>query len=244
MLKKTCYLSITGLVFGFNMLITEAQVTFQQARSADTIIYYLINPYGNIVEFTWTIAGGTIAGHSSPYTAYEADTIRVIWDDSNKTSANYGSLKVFEVINWPSGPSCSSEEEQINVESWAKPKAITDTSDITTCSGESFVVKVDFEGKPGYKYKWKLYDKNNPALVIDDHTAEFISSAAPSANIVVAGIENNSSIEKIYEFEITDVQDELTDGIPGNVSLARVTIYVQPKSPAGTLKSNNHLIRR
>ena len=239
MLKETWYLYIIGLVFGFNILNAKAQVTFQQTRSADTIIYYLNTPYSNIAEFTWIITGGTIAGHSSPYTADGADTIQVIWNDSNKTTANYGSLKVSETIKWPGGPFCSSEEEQINVESWVRPKAITDTSDIIICSGESFVIRVDFEGKPEYKYKWKLYDKDNPTVIIEDHTNEFINSINPSTDIIITGIENSGSAEKLYEFEITDVQDGLADGMPGDVLSAKVTIYVQPKTSAGTLNSNS-----
>ena len=61
---------------------------------------------------------------------------------------------------------------------------------------------------------------------------------------MIPGIENNSGAEKIYEFEITDVQDDLTDGMPGDLSVAKVSIYVQPKISAGQLKNNNYLIRR
>lgn len=243
-MKRPWCLYILLIVFGFNLLSTKAQVTFEQIRNTDTITYYVNNPYGNNAEFTWTITGGTMVGHSSPYTADGADTIQVIWDDSNKTSANYGSLTVSEIVKWPGGSSCSSEEEQINVESWVQPKAITDTSDIIICSGESFAIKVDFEGKSEYKYKWKLYDKENPAIIIEDYTAEFINSINPSTDIVIAGIENSSGAEKLYEFEIIDVKDGFPDDMPGNVSLARATIYVQPKTSAGTLKSNSHLIRR
>lgn len=243
-MKRSWYLYIAIVVLGFNLLSTKAQFIFEQIRNSDTIVYYVNSPYGNNAEFTWTITGGTIIGHSSPYTADGADTIKVIWNDSNKTSANYGSLRVYEVVNWTSGSSCSSDEEQINVESWVQPKASTDTSGIIICSGESFVIKVDFEGKPEYRYKWKLYDKDNPAIVIEDHTAGFINSINTSTDIVIAGIENSGSAEKLYEFEITDVQDGLPDDMPGNVSLARLTIYVQPKTSAGTLESNEQLIRR
>ena len=235
---------LIGLVLGFNMLNTTAQVTFQQERSADTIVYYVINPNGNNAAFTWTITGGTIAGHSSPYTADGKDTIQVIWNNSNKTSPNYGSLKVSEIVKWPGGATCPSDDEKINVESWVQPKAIIDTSEIIICSGETFVIKVDFEGKPEYKFKWKLYDKENPAIIIEDHTAEFIYSSNPSIDIVIAGIENISSAKKLYVFEITDVQDGFSDDMPGNLSLSGVTINVQPKTTAGTLKSNKHLIRR
>lgn len=243
-MKGAWRLYFIGFVFGLNLLNAKAQVDSDPIRNTDTITYYLKNPYGNNAEFTWTITGGTILGHSSPYIEYGADTIHVIWNDSNKTSANYGSLKVSEIVHWPGGSSCASKEEQIDVESWVRPKAATDTSDIIVCSGESFAIKLDFEGKPGYKYKWKLYDKENPAIIIEDHTTEFINSINPSTDIVIAGIENSSSTEKLYEFEVTDVQDGLTDGMPGNVSMARVTINVQPKKSAGTLESNKHLIRR
>ncbi len=197
-----------------------------------------------MAEFTWTITGGTIAGYSSPYTADGADTIKVIWNDSNKTSANYGSLTVSEIINWPSGASCQSAEEQIDVESWVQPKAITDTSAIIVCSGEPFVISIAFEGKPEYRYKWKLYDKENPIILIQDYTASFITSINPSADIVFDGIENSSNTENLYEFEVTDIQDGLNDSIPGNVSMARVTVYVQPKPIVGILNSTNPLIRR
>lgn len=221
-----------------------AQVPVEQARSADTITYYIINPNGNIAEITWTITGGTIIGHPSPFTADGADTIQVIWNDSNKTSVNYGSLKVSEILKWPGDISCSSPEEQINVESWIRPKAKTDTSNLIVCPGESFAIKVDFEGKPGYRYKWKLYNRDDPACIIEDHTAEFITSINPSTDIIIGGMENNTGTEKIYEFEITEVQDALNDSIQGDVSMAGVSIYIQPKTSVGTLKNNSNLIRR
>jgi hypothetical protein len=243
-LRRSKYQYLIGLVLSFNIMNTLAQVPIEQARSSDTITYYIINPYGNNAEITWTIAGGTIVGHPSPYTADGADTIQVIWNDSNKTSANYGLLKVSEIVKWPGGISCPSPEEQINVESWSRPKAITDTSGLIICPGESFTIKIDFEGKPEYRYKWKLYDRDNPATIIEDHTAEFITSISPSTDILIAGIENNTDTEKMYEFEITDVQDALNDSIPGDVLMAGVSIYVQPKTSAGILKNNNYLIRR
>ena len=241
---KRSFLYFSLIVLVFNLMSTKAQVPLVQARSADTIAYYVINPHGNNVEFTWIITGGTIIGHSSPYTSDGADTIKVIWDDTNKNTANYGSLRVYEVVNWPGGSSCSSDEEQIDVEAWVQPKATTDISDIIVCSGEAFVITVDFEGKPDYRYKWKLYDKDNPAIVIEDHTADFITCTDTSTDIGIAGIENNGSTEKLYEFEITDVQDGLPDGMPGNVTSGTVTIHVQPKATAGTLENNEQLIRR
>jgi hypothetical protein len=243
-LKRNRYQYLIGLILSFNLLNTLAQVPTEQARSTDTITYYIINPHGNNAEITWTITGGTIVGHPSPYTADGADTIQVIWNDSNKTSANYGLLKVSEIVKWPGGISCPSPEEQINVESWSRPKAKTDTSDLIICPGESFAIKIDFEGKPGYRYKWKLYDRDNPTMLIEDHTAEFITSINPSTDILIAGIENNTGTEKMYEFEITDVQDALNDSIPGDVSMAGVSIYVQPKTSAGMLKNSDYLIRR
>lgn len=197
-----------------------------------------------MAEITWSVFGGTIAGHSTPYTAEGADTIQVIWNNSNKTSANYGSLHVSEIIHWPGGPSCPSEEEQINVESWVQPTATTDTSGIIVCRGETFMITINFEGKPGYQYKWKLYDSENPELLIENHTTEFINSSEPSADILIAGLENNGSTQKLYEFEVTEVLDALNDSVPGNVSMAGVTIYVQPEPIAGTLKSSDQLIRR
>jgi hypothetical protein len=243
-LKKPLCQYIIIIIVGFNQLIAKAQVVFEQVRNTEPVTYYVNNPFGNNAAFTWTITGGTIAGHSSPYTAVGADTIEVIWNDSNRTSANYGSLMVSEIVKWPGGSTCSSEEENINVESWVQPKAATDFADLIVCTGEAFVVRVNFEGKPGYKYKWKLYDKENPETIIEDHTAEFVSCIDTSTDIVIAGIENNNTTEKMYEFEITDVQDAFTDGMPGNVSMGSVTVYVQPKTPAGILKSNSHLIRR
>lgn len=243
-MKTTWRIYIIVLVFGINLLNARAQINYEQTRSSDTITYYLINSYGNNAVFTWTVTGGEIAGHLSPYTAAGADTIQVIWSDSNKTTANYGSLSVSEVVNWPSGASCPGDEEQINIESWVQPKASTDTAGIIVCTGEPFVITVNFEGKPEYKYKWKLYDKENPEIIVEDYTSDFINCANPSTDIVFDGMENADSTEKIYVFEVTDVQDGLDDGMPGNVSMGRVKIYVQPKKPAGALKSNNHLIRR
>lgn len=216
----------------------------EQARSADTIAYYIINPYGDIAEITWTITGGTIVGHPSTYTADGADTIQVVWNDFNKNSINHGSLIVSEIVKWPAGISCASPEEQLNVEAWVRPKAITDTSGLVVCPGEPFAIKVDFEGKPGYRYKWKLYDRNDTAIIIEDHTAEFITCVNSSTDILVDGIENNTGTQKIYEFEITGVQDALNDNIPGDLSMAGVSIHVQPEPPVGILKNNNSLIRR
>lgn len=241
----TTRLYLVGLIFVFNLLKINAQIDYEQIRSADTIKYYVNNPYGNNAEYTWIITGGVIVGHSTHYTADGADTVNVIWNDSNKTSANFGFLGVSEVLLWKGVPSsCQSDEEQINVQSWVQPRVITDTSDIIVCSGESSLINLNFEGKPGYRYKWKFYDKENPSAIIEDHTTEFIDCDSTSTDIVLPGIENTGNTEKLYEFEVTDVQDGLDDGIPGNVSLGRVTIRVQPKPQAGTIKSSNYLIRR
>lgn len=243
-LKGPRYIYISLIVFGLKLLNVNAQIDYEQIRNTDTISYYVNNPDGDRAEFTWTITGGTIAGHSSPYSAIGADTIKVIWDNSNKSSANIGSLKVSKIINWPGGSSCQSEEEQIYVESWVQPKAITDTSSIIVCSGESFAISIEFEGKPGYRYKWKLYDKENPEILLEDHTVDFINSMDPFKNIAIAGIENSSNTEKFLEFEVIDVQDGFDDNMPGDVSMASVTIYVQPKPKTGILKSPNSIIRR
>lgn len=133
---------------------------------------------------------------------------------------------------------------EILVESWVQPKAIVDTSDIIICPDESFVIKVDFEGKPPYRYKWKLYEKNNPEVWVEDHTTEYSSSISPSIDIPITALQNNSDTEKEYVFEITEVKDSLKDDMPCNVSMARQPIYVQPKQTVGTLKSSNHLISR
>ena len=243
-MKDLWRIYLIGIVFGTSLLNTYAQVSFEQSRSADTIIYFVQNPYGNNAEFTWTITGGNIVGHSSPYTANGADTIQVIWNDSNKTTANIGSITVSEVVNWPGGSSCPSDEEKINVESWVQPKAIAEGNNLKVCSGESFILKISFEGKPGYEYKWRLYSKTDSTIVIEDYTSDFISCSDTTADIVVAGIENNSPTEEIYEFEVTDVKDGLADGMPANISMAKVNIHVQPESSPGTLKNSNTLIRR
>lgn len=232
------------IIFGLPLLSAHAQISPEQIRNTDTITYFVNNPYGNQAEFTWIITGGIIIGHSSPYTADGADTIRVLWDDANRTSANPGSLLVSEIVKWPDGSSCPSDVEQIDIESWVQPAALTDTSGIIVCSGESFLIGLDFEGKPGYQYKWKLYDKDNPSVILEDHTAAFISCMYTSTDIIIPGLVNTGSAEKLYVFEVTDVQDDLPDGMPGNVSSGRVMVHVQPKTSTGTLKSNNHLIRR
>lgn len=239
-------LYLVGLLLVLNFLNINAQIDYEQVRSADTTSYYVNNPFGDKAEFTWTISGGIIAGHSSPYTADGADTIRVIWNDSNKTSANYGFLTVSEIIHWqsPSSASCQSNDEQIYVQSWVQPKAATDTSAIIVCSGEEFLINLNFQGKPGYRYKWKLYDKDTPSVIIEDHTTDFINCDSTSTDIIVPGIVNTGNTEKSYEFEVTDVQDTLNDGMPGNVSMGRVTVRVQPVPKAGIIKSSNQLIRR
>jgi hypothetical protein len=243
-LKSYLCLYFALVLIGFSVLKAKAQVVFEQIRNTDPVTYYVNNPYGDQALFTWTITGGTLVGHSSPYTANGADTVEVKWNDTNRNSANYGSLTVSEIVKWHDGSTCPSEEEKINVESWVQPKAQTDTSGILMCPGEPFVIRVYFEGKPGYRYKWKLYDLENPAIPVEDHTDVFISSINSFADIDIPALENSVSTEKLYEFEITDVQDGFADGMPGDVSSARVTIFVQPKTAAGILKSNNHLIRR
>jgi len=242
--KTIRLLYLVRLVFVFNLINVNAQIDYEKIRNTDTISYYVNNPYGNLAELTWTIDGGTIVGHSTLYTAEGADTIKVIWDDSNKNTANFGSLKVSESLSWPGGSSCQSEEEQIHVESWVQPKATTNISSIRVCQGESFVVKINFEGEPGYQYKWKLYEKEYPEILVENHTTDFINSINTSADIVIAGLKNSSSSQKLYKFEITDVQDGLNDGMTGNVLMSWATIYVQSKPLKGTLKTTNHLIRR
>ena len=243
-MKITRFLYLIGLAFALSLSEVNAQIAYEQSRSADTISYYVNNPYGDKAEFTWNVTGGVIAGHTAPYTAIGADTIQVIWNDSNKTGPNYGSLTVSEVIHWDGGSSCLSNSEQINVESWVRPKASTDTTDIIICAGESFLIRLNFEGKPGYQYKWKLYEKDDPAVIIEDHTADSVISKDPSADITIAGIDNTGNTENLYEFEVTGFQDGLNDSIPGDITVGKVTIRVQPKPRAGKIKSNNHLIRR
>jgi hypothetical protein len=237
-------LYIAIFVCGFSLSDANAQVIFEQVRNTEPITYYVKNPYGNRAEFTWTITGGSIVGHASPYIADGADTIQVIWDDQNRNSSNYGSLRVSEIVKWSESSNCSSEEEQINVESWVQPKARTDFPEITVCSGETITVSVYFEGMPEYRFKWKLYDTENPEIVIEDHTTEFIRCNEPLTDIIITGIDNNTPSEKIVEFRITDVRDAFADGMPGDVSLGTVMIYVQPKPLAGTLKSSHHLFQR
>jgi hypothetical protein len=235
---------LIGLFFVFDLILVNAQIDYEQIRNTDTISYYVNNPYGTMAEFTWIISGGTIVGHSTPYTAAGADNILVIWNDSNRTTPNFSYLRISETINWPDGASCQSDEEQIDVESWVQAKASTDTSGIRVCRGESLVIKVEFEGKPGYQYKWKLYEKENPEILVEDHTSDFENSINPSIDILIAGIENNSNTQKIYEFLVTEVRDGLNDDMPGDVSMASATIYVQPVPLIGEIKSSNNLIRR
>jgi hypothetical protein len=231
-------------VLGFNILNANAMIPPEEARSADTIIYYIKNPYGNSAEITWSITGGIIVGHSSPYTADGADTIKVIWNDTKKSSVNPGSLKVSEIVKWAGGTSCPSPEEQINVESWVKPKVITDTLALNICSEDSIIIKVYFEGKPEYKYKWRLYEKNNPSQIIEDYTTNFIISNDTITYIKIAGIKNTTGSVQIYEFEITEVHDGLTDKTHGDVSMGKTSIYIQSETSIGTIKNNNQLIRR
>lgn len=241
---KTRYAYIIGLVFSLGVLHNYAQDSIVLTRCSVPITYYVHNPYGNNATFTWTITGGTIPGHTSPYTSDGADSISVIWNAAATTEANPGSLKVWETVHWPDGASCSSAEEQIQVEAWVRPKAITDTTDRYVCLDEAFTIPVFFEGKPGYRYTWKLYDKDNPYIIIEDHTAGYISCDSTYTDILIAGIRNTTGTEKQYIFEITGVQDSLDDGMTGEISTARITIHVWPKTSTGILYNNNHLIRR
>jgi hypothetical protein len=233
-----------GLVFLFFIRNAIAQISPEQIRNSDTISYYVIAPFSSKAEFTWTITGGSIIGHSSPYTAIGADTIKVIWNNSNKNDANYGTLNVFERISWSGTDYCQSEETDIKVESWVRPAAIAEMSNINVCQGEPFTVSVRFQGKPGYNFKWKLYDKENPNILIEDHSTEFINCSYLSADINLNGINNSSDSLKYYVFEITDVQDGLNDNLSADLSMGKIIIGVQPIPNIGIPQSNKKLIRR
>lgn len=241
---KTRYAYFIWLVFSIGIYQVYAQEPVVQDRSADTTIYYVENSLGSNAVFTWNITGGIIPGHGSSYTAEGADSIEVIWNDSCKSCANKGTLTVYKIVSWPDGNFCISPEEQISVEAWSRPKATADTNTRFVCSQKAFDIELSFEGKPGYQYQWKLYDKNNPSLVLEDHTDEYTSSGNPFTSISIAGITNTSEVEKQYVFELTALKDALDDGMPEDLTEAKKIIVVRPQASAGQLKYTNYLKRR
>ena len=79
-MEKPLRLYIAIVIIGFNFLHAGAQSANEIVRNTEPVTYYVNNPFGNNAELTWTITGGTIMGHASPYTADGADTIKVLWN--------------------------------------------------------------------------------------------------------------------------------------------------------------------
>ena len=216
----------------------------QVIRNTDPISYTVSNPDGNNATFTWTVTGGTIVDQSSPYSATGANSIQVIWDNANKTSVNIGNLTVSKVIDHGDGVSCPGPDQIMEIQSWVSPKATVATSNFHVCSGEASTVDLTFEGKADYSYKWKVYQKDTPANIVEDKTGSFLTSNTSSVTVDIASVVNISGSDIIYVFAVTQVQDAFADIDDGDITTATVEMTVHSTSDIGPIQSGSSLISR
>jgi hypothetical protein len=257
MKKQTLFsvLTIALVLFltGVNMLAQTnygtGYTTTQIVRNSSDVQYTVSNSDGTNATFTWTVTGGTIIvggiPQVSPYTqagtAAATVSIYVRWDNTNKTSANSGTLSVSKTVG-----TCSSNTQTFNVQSWVAPLARVTTTSFNVCSGTGSSVNVSFEGNAGtsgFGYKWRVI-KVSDGSVVEDHTATTLYSASNTATVNIAAIANTSGAAVQYQFELTLMQDGFTDVANGDLTAAKVTFNVNPEPVVGPINSSNSLILR
>ena len=255
-MKKHILLSMLSMVLTLSGTNLFAQTTYgtgytttQTVRNNADIQYTVSNPDGITATFTWTVTGGTIyvggiaqvSPYAQPGTVAANVSIYVRWDNTNKTSANAGTLSVSKTTG-----TCTSNVQTFTVQSWVTPLARVTTVPFSVCSGTSSSVNLNFEGNSGssgYLYRWRVI-RISDGSVTEDHTAASISTAAPAAIATIAGITNASGAPIQYRFELTLMQDGFTDVAAGNITTANVTFTVNPASAIGPISSSNSLILR
>jgi hypothetical protein len=221
--------------------------------TASGVTYSVANTEGTKASYTFTITNGTIqsvtpaSGTKTALTATFTDvpngtpvSITVVWNNTNKTSSNDGTITVSKTVDFGGG-SCGSAGTQVsNIKSWTMPLAKVTTPTFDVCSGVAPApIAVSFEGNAGtsgYEYKWKV-SKVSDGTGGEDHTASFTSSAAASTTVPVAAITNNSGAPIAYKFEITQMQDGFTDIVNGDITTASVTFNVNPVPTVGPISS-------
>jgi hypothetical protein len=234
-----------------NAQTNYADASTQIIRNTALVTYTANNADGVNATFTWTVTGGTIVvggvDQSSPYvqvgTAAATVSVQVRWANTNTTSANLGTLAVSKTVG---ALACPSADHTVNVQSWVAPLARVTTTPFDVCSGNTGTVNLGFEGNPGnsgFLYRWRVV-RVSDNVVVEDHTAANISSAAATASATIAGITNVTSSPVAYRFEITQMQDGFTDIAAGNITAATVTFNVNPVPVVGPINSSTSLTLR
>ena len=243
------FLALTGINLVAQTSYGTGFTTTQTIRNNTDVQYTVNNSDGTNAIFTWTITGGTIIVSGlpqvSPYTqlgtAASTVSVYVRWDNTNKTTANAGSLIVSKTVG-----TCTSINQTFTVQSWVAPKASISTMPFSVCSGTPISVNANFEGNAGnsgYLYQWRVV-KVSDGSIVEDHTASSISSVTATSTITIANIVNNSGAAILYRFELTLMQDGFTDVASGDISAANVIFTVNSVPVIGIISSSNSLILR
>jgi hypothetical protein len=242
-------LTISGINLFAQTNYGTGYTTTQTIRNNSDVQYTVSNPDGVAATFTWIVTGGTIyisgvaqpSTYTQPGTAAANVSIFVRWDNTNKTSANAGTLSVSKTVG-----TCASTVQTFTVQSWVAPLARVSTASFSVCSGTASSASVDFEGNAGnsgYLYSWRVVRVSDMS-VVEDHTASLIPSTTTTVTPSIAGITNTSGAPIQYRFELTLMQDGFTDIAAGDVSAANVTFTVNPVPAIGPINSSNSLILR
>lgn len=253
-MKKQTLLSILIISMllslnGINLLAQTYGIgytTTQTVRNNSDVQYTVSNPDGLAATFTWTVTGGTIyvgglaqvSPYSQPGTVAANVSIYVRWDNTNKTTANAGTLSVSKTVG-----TCASSVQTFTVQSWVAPLARVTTTPFSVCSGTASSASIDFEGNAGnsgFLYRWRVV-RVSDGSVVEDHTSSSISSATSPVTPTIAGITNTSGSPIQYRFELTLMQDGFTDIATGDIAAAKVTFTVDPAPAIGPINSSNSL---
>jgi hypothetical protein len=245
-LMTVLILFLTGATLFAQTNYGTGYTTTQIVRNTSDVQYTVQNPDGASASFTWIVSGGTIivggVAQTSPYvqagTAASTVSVYVRWDNTNKTSANNGTLNVSKTVG-----ACGSSTQTFTVQSWVSPLARVTTAPFSVCSATSSSVSVNFEGNAGnsgFLYQWRVV-KVSDGSVVEDHTASSVSSATSTANISIAAITNTTGAAVSYRFEITSIQDGFTDIANGDLTAANVTFSVNPEPVVGPISSSDSL---
>jgi hypothetical protein len=235
----TVSLFIAGILFTSNIF---AQTNFdgtvtQIVRNTSPITYTVANPDGAGTTFSFIVTNGTIlvngAPKASPFdtlTAAANVSIQVRWDNTNKTSANIGTLAVSKTLG-----TCAGSVLTLNVQSWVAPSVTASSTTTTFCSGGAPLIDLAFQGKSNYGYTWQVLDASNnvvqgPTAVANVNT---ITTTVTPSGITTAGT---------YRFQITTMQDGFTDVV--NNSVVTVAYTINPIPTINNINSSSNLTPR
>lgn len=221
----------------------------QVIRNATNPTYTVANPDGAAATFTWTVTGGTIVvggvDQVSPYTAAAANAIEIRWSNTNRNTANTGTVTVTKVVDYGGGAvTCTpSTAQTFNVEAWTSPKGDATTADFDDCAGATPSVALAFEGRANYEYQWRVYNQAAPGVDIQT-SGGWVSGAAATATVNIAALANATAADIVYVFELTQMRDGFIDIAAGTITDSQVLITIHPIPVVGPVNSSSSLILR